>query len=267
MRYIHSVHAMDKLLNYNFENNRYNRQEQIPEWGKLRQEKLASAKVACVGAGGVKSTLLMALAASGIGHIRIIEFDLVEESNLNRQTLFTTKDIGQPKGLVAKKLLEGINPSITIEWINEKLTEENKDSLFEEFELIIEGGESPAGRNIVNEYCLKTKKPMVHASAQFSYGYVFSMLPKKKTACFACLFPTDHTRSIHTGAVPVWVCPVQIAGSLGAVEVIKYFLGYEDNMTVNKQLTFSSLLLSEEFDYKKVPRNKNCPICSKFYEE
>ncbi len=236
----------------------------MPEWGKEKQKLLEKARVACIGSGGVKSTFLMALAASGIGYIRIIEFDKVELSNLNRQTLFTTSKINKPKGEEAKRLLEDINPEIKIEWINEKVTKENIDKLLEGCELIIEGGESPAGRNIVNEYCLKTKKPMVHASAQFSYGYVFSMLPEKKSSCFACLFPEDHKREIHTGAVPVWAVPVQIAGSLGAAEVIKYFLGYKNNMVINKQLAFSSILLSEKFEYIPVPRKESCPICSKY---
>ncbi len=253
------------MLNFDFKDSEYNRQEQMPEWGNKRQDLLKKATVACVGSGGVKSTLLIALAAAGIGTIRIIEFDKVELSNINRQTLFTTKDIGKPKGLQAQNLLIRINPKINVEWINEKITSKNINRLLEGFEFIIEGGESPAGRNLINEYCLKTKKPMVHASAQFSYGYVFSMLPKKKTACFACLFPKNHTRTKHTGAVPIWVCPVQIAGSLGAVEVIKYFLGYEKNMVVNKQLVFSSLLLSEKFEYISIPRKKNCPVCSKYY--
>ncbi len=253
-------------LKFQFKNTRYNRQEQMPEWGILRQRKLASAKVACIGSGGVKSTLLMALAAAGIGYIKIIEFDNVELSNLNRQTLFNNKQIGLPKGKCAIKLLKSINPDIKTIWLNEKVTEQNIDSLLEDCELIVEGGESPNNRNLVNEYCLKTNKPMVHASAQFSYGYVFSMLPEKKSACFACLFPTDYSRKKHTGAVPVWVVPVQIAGSLGANEVIKYFLGYKDKMIVNKQLAFSSLLLSQCFEYLKIPRKKDCPVCSKYYE-
>jgi len=253
------------ILNYNFDNQRYNRQEQIPEWGSEKQKLLRNARVACIGSGGVKSTLLMALAAAGIGYIKIIEFDVIELSNLNRQTLFTTSKIGKPKGDEAKKLLKDINPEITVKWINKKVTQENINKLLEDCELIIEGGESPAGRNIVNKYCLETKKPMVHASAQFSYGYVFSMLPEKKSACFACLFPEDHKREIHTGAVPVWAVPVQIAGSLGAAEVIKYFLGYKNKMIINKQLAFSSILLSEKFEYISVPRREKCPICSQFY--
>lgn len=248
-----------------FENTRYNRQEQMPEWGSSGQELLSKASVGCIGCGGVKSTLLIALVASGIGNIKVIEFDKVELSNLNRQTLYTASSIGKSKCDETYNLLKNLNPDVNIDVVENKVTKDNIDVLLDGCELIVEGGESPYERNVVNEYCLKTKKPMVHASAQFSYGYVFSMLPEKKSACFACLFPNDHTRKEHTGAVPVWVAPVQIAGSLGAVEVLKYFLGYKDNMIINKQLAFSSLLLSEKFEYIDVPKNKDCSVCKKYY--
>lgn len=137
----------------------------------------------------------------------------------------------------------------------------------EKSEFIVEGGDSPFARNLVNEYCLKNNKPFVHASAQFSYGYVFSVVPEKKTACFACFFPDDYKREDHTGPVPVNVLSTSVAGSLGATEVFKWFLGYKNNMIVNKRLCFSSLLLSEEFKYKKQTRRLSCPVCSKHYRD
>lgn len=249
-----------------FENTRYNRQINMPEWGADKQEQLKNARVAVIGAGGVKTTLLTALVASGIGHLRIIEFDEVELSNLNRQTLYSTKDVGKPKGLVATNNLMALNPDTQIEWVNERINENNIDELLEGCEFIVEGGDSPHGRNLVNEYCLSAGKPYVHASAQYNYGYCFSVVPTKKTACFACFFPTDYTRKESTGPVPVSVLSAQIAGSLGAVEVLKWFLGYKNNMTVNKRLCFSSLLLSENFKYLKQNRRKNCPVCLKYYQ-
>jgi len=207
----------------------------------------------------------MALTAGGIGYIRIIEFDRVEISNLNRQLLYRTPDIGTPKGKTAVKTLCELNPDITIELIEEKVTEHNISQLFDGFEFIVEGGDSPAGRNLVNVYCLESGKPFVHASAQFSYGYVFSVIPLEQTACFACFFPDDHTRTEHTGPVPVNVLSTSIAGSLGAVEVFKWFLGYRDRMIINKRLCFSSLLLSGEFEYQLQQRRLDCPICSSYH--
>lgn len=254
-------------MDYNFLNERYNRQEQMPEWGHKRQEELAKARVAVIGAGGVKSTLLMNLAAAGIGNIKIIDFDNVEMSNLNRQLLFNTNDIGKSKAECAMNFLHMLNPTINIEYVHEKVSKDNISNLLNDWDFIVEGGESPAGRNLVNEYCLHESKPFVHASAQFCYGYVFSVIPDDKTACFACFFPDDHTRAVHTGAVPVCSLATSIAGSLGAAEVLKWYLGYKDRMIVNKRLCFSSLLLSEEFIYIPQERICDCPICSKHYHD
>ena len=249
-------------MQFDFKDARYNRQENMPEWGKDGQQRLGAASVAVVGAGGVKSTLLMALAAGGVGRIGIIEFDTVELSNLNRQILYRTSDIGMAKGVAAHKTLKDLNPDITIDLIQEKITRSNIDELLDYYELVVEGGESPDGRNAVNEYCLRKNKPMVHASAQFSYGYVFSMIPARKSACFACLFPKDHSRVEHTGPVPVNVLSTSVAGSLGAAEVFKWFLGYEDAMYINKRITFSSLLLSGVFSVDEISRRNDCECCS-----
>lgn len=237
----------------------------MPEWNQLGQARLHDASVAVIGAGGVKSTLLMSLAAAGVGHIKIIEFDHVELSNLNRQLLYRTHDIGQSKGAAARKTLSELNPDIHIELVEKKIGPANIHSLLDESEFIVEGGDSPDGRNLVNRYCLAQQKPMVHASAQFSYGYVFSMIPKEKTACFACLFPDNHLRAEHTGPVPVNVLSTSIAGTLGAAEVLKWFLGYSDRMHTNERLVFSSLLMSGEFSVETVERHPHCAVCSQYY--
>lgn len=250
---------------YEFKDSRYNRQEQMPEWG-IRQSKLRDARVAVIGAGGVKSTLLMNLVAGGIGEIRIIEFDKVELSNLNRQLLYRTSDIGRKKGLAAIDTLRALNPDTSLEWVDEKLTQKNISDLLEDFPLIVEGGDSPAGRNLVNEFCLRANRPFVHASAQFSYGYVLSVVPIRRTACFACFFPEDHLREQHTGPVPVNGLATSVAGSLGAAEVFKWFLGYPENLIVNRRLCFSSLILSSQFEYMDQPRREGCPVCSHIYE-
>jgi molybdopterin/thiamine biosynthesis adenylyltransferase len=244
---------------------RYNRQENMPEWGSARQSLIRAGSVACIGAGGVKATLLMALVAAGIGKLRIIEPDMVELSNLNRQLLFRTPDIGKKKGRAALETLQLLNPEVQIEWVDEKVDPFNIADLLMGFDFIVEGGESPAGRNLVNEYCLQSKQPFVHASAQFNYGYVFSVIPMEKTSCFACFFPHDHTRIAHTGAVPVSVLSTSIAGSLGANEVLKWLSGHRSKMISNRRLCFSSLFLSQEFIYEApAVRTDQCPICSKY---
>jgi adenylyltransferase/sulfurtransferase len=250
---------------FHFEDNRYNRQEQMPEWGIERQRALRNAKVVVIGAGGVKSTLLMSLVAAGIGQLRIIEFDKVELSNLNRQILYRTKDVGKAKVKACMATLRDLNPEINIEAINKKVTERNISDLCQDFDYVVEGGDSPAGRNLVNEYCLASNKPFTHASAQFSYGYVFSVIPTLKTACFACFFPTDHSRQEHTGPVPVNVLATSVAGSIGAAEVLKWFMNYRESMLINRRLCFRSLLLSGEFSVEMQDRRPDCPVCSRYY--
>ncbi len=224
---------------FNFEDLRYNRQINMPEWGQDEQEKLKNSSVVVIGSGGVKSTLLLCLVAAGIGKLRIIEFDRVELSNLNRQLLFRTEDIGRKKVDVAAETLKSLDPEISIEAIDAKVTNSNIDDLLGGFDVVVEGGDCPAGRNMINEYCLKKGIPMIHPSAQFSYGYVLSVIPKLKTACFACYFPDDHTRKEHTGPVPVNVLSTSVAGSLGAAEVIKYLLDHIESMSINEPVNNS----------------------------
>ncbi len=248
-----------------YKDERYNRQHVMPEWGPERQLLVSKARVAVIGAGGVKSTLLMSLAAAGVGFLRIIEFDRVELSNLNRQILYQTSDIGHKKVTRCTSTLHDLNPEIVIEGVDAKVDERNIARLCDDVDFVVEGGDSPRGRNLVNEYCLSARKPFTHASAQFNYGYVFTVIPAEKTACFACFFPADHTRSIHTGPVPVSVLSTSVAGSLGATEVLKWFTGHRDSLYVNKRLCFSSLLLSGEFTIERQPRRPTCPVCSHHY--
>lgn len=248
-----------------FEDARYNRQLMMPEWGLEGQAKLARSATTVIGAGGVKSSLLMCLAAAGVGRIRLVEFDRIELSNLNRQTLYRTSQIGRPKVEAAAELLRDLNPEITIESVNRRFDESSAADLISDADFIVEGGDSPFARNLVNEACLRLNKPFVHASAQFSYGYVFSVVPAWRTACFACFFPRDHTRTETTGAVPVNVLSVHLAGTLGAAEVLKYLLGHTENMHVNRRLCFSSLLLSGRFEVIEQPRREECPVCGRCY--
>lgn len=238
----------------------------MKEWGEDGQNKLCKSSVVVIGAGGVKSTLLMCLVAAGVGRVRIIEFDTVEMSNLNRQILYRTSDIGSKKGYASLKTLQDLNDEITIELIDEKLTFDNMKNLLEGFDFIVEGGDCPYARNLVNEFSLESKIPMVHCSAQFSYGYVFSVIPQNATACFACIFPDDHQRQEHTGPVPVNVLSTALAGTLGAAEVIKWLIGDRSKMYVNGKRFFDSLVINNTIGFEPTNRNPSCKVCSKYYE-
>jgi len=112
---------------------------------------------------------------------------------------------------------------------------------------------------------LPQKTTFMHASTRFNYGYCFTVVPAQKTACFACFFPTDHAREVSTGVVPVNILATQIAGTLGATEVIKCIMDYHDTLMGHKKVRFSSLFLSEEFGTEKQARRKKCPVCTPIY--
>jgi molybdopterin-synthase adenylyltransferase len=247
-----------------FENTRYNRHVTMPEWGSEGQKALSRASVAVIGAGGVKATLLLALAAAGIGRIKIIEFDRIELSNLNRQLLFRTDDIGRFKGEVAQEALRALNPDVDVAWVNDRLVAENMAEYLADVDFVSEGADNFRDHRALNEYCLRNGKPYTHCSAQYSYGYVFSVVPAWQTACFSCYYPQEWARTADVGPVPVNVLATQLAGTLGATEILRYLLGHHDPMHVNRRLAFSSLLLSGDFELLPQLRRPDC-VCASIY--
>lgn len=227
----------------------------MPQLGSEAQRSLQQASVVSIGAGGVKSPLLYYLAAAGVGTLRIIDFDQVELSNLNRQILFTTDDIGQNKAERGQARLASLNDEISIEAVPERVDENNIGRLLDGFDIVVEGGDSLAGRILVNDYCTRSGVPMVHASAQYGYGYVLTYLPGK-SSCFLCAFP-DLPEG-HGGSVPVWGVATGIAGCLGAGEVIKLATGAGEPL-VNGYLAFSAF--QGTFDFIPVERRPDCPSC------
>lgn len=148
-----------------FVNTRYNRQELIPQLGPTTQQRLAHARVVSIGAGGVKSPMLYYLVAAGVGHLAIIDFDRVELSNLNRQILYTAADVGRNKAEAARDRLRQLNSEVTINAIDARVGADNIDDLLSGYQIVIEGGDSLAGRLLCNDYCSRRRTPMVHASA------------------------------------------------------------------------------------------------------
>ena len=234
---------------------RYNRQELMPQIGRSGQERIRSSSVAVIGAGGVKSPMLYYLAAMGVGRLRIIDFDRVELSNLNRQILFTQDDVGMPKATAAASRLRRLNPSIEIEERVERVTERNIEDLLASFDVVVEGGDSLPGRLVVNRYCLDSGLPMVHASAQFNYGYVLTVLPRH-TACFECVFP-DLPEG-HGGSVPVVGVATGLAGVLGAGEVLK-LVTRQGRLLTDGIMVFSGF--QGVFEFIPSPRNFDCAAC------
>src|SRR6185503_1832073 len=132
-------------------------------------------------------------------------------------------------------------------------------------DIVSEGADNFPDHRAVNEFCLATGIPYSHCSAQYSYGYVFSVVPAWRTACFTCFYPGEWAMQEAVGPVPVNVLSVQLAGTLGAAEILRYLLGHHDAMHVNRRLAFSSLLLSGRFELLPQPRRADC-VCAGYYD-
>ncbi len=248
---------------------RYNRQIILPEIGLEGQIKLKNAKVLIIGAGGLGSPVLLYLTAAGVGEIGIIDHDRVDESNLHRQVLFQVGDINQFKSIAAKAHLEKLNPHIKIEAYNEKLTSQNALSLFNQYDLIIDGTDNFPTRYLVNDACVLTNKPYVYASISQFEGQVtifnYTDASGKKGPNYRDLFPEPPA----PGSVPscaeggvLGVLP-GILGSFQANEAIKIITESGQNLSgrlfVFNALHFTSYTL-------KIKANEDAPPITKLID-
>lgn len=204
---------------------RYSRHILLDKVGLQGQEKLKSAKVLVVGAGGLGCPVLQYLTAAGVGTIGIIDFDSVDETNLQRQILFTTQDIGKNKALAAQEHLALLNPFITIQTFPERLTNQNALELFQKFDVIVDGTDNFSTRYLVNDACVITEKPLVYGSIYKFEGQV-TVFNYKNGPSYRCLFPEPP----KVGSVPncsqigvIGVLPGLI-GTQQANETIKIIL-------------------------------------------
>lgn len=229
----------------------------MPQIGDEGQKLLNNFSVVSVGAGGVKSPLLYYLAAAGVGKIKIIDFDKVDLSNLNRQILYNMDDIGEYKAVVATKKLQQLNPEIKIESSIKKVDPDNIEELLEGYDVILEGGDGPEQRMMVNKFAVENDIPMVHVSAQYGYGYAFTRL-NHSDPCLHCAFP-DLPES-RKGPVAVFGVATGIAGVMGAGEVIKIALHKGE---LARGYMLSSSVFQNDFYKLPVEKDPNCPVCGK----
>ncbi len=208
---------------------RYNRHIVLSEVGQKGQDKLSNSKVLVVGAGGLGCPVLQYLTAAGIGTIGIIDFDVVEESNLQRQILFGTSSLGENKALAAKNRLTDLNPTILIEAYPQKLTSGNALTLFKNYDIIVDGTDNFATRYLINDAAILVNKPVVYGAIYKFEGQV-SVFNYQKGPSYRCLFPTPPKQGSVANCSDVGVLGVLpgIIGSMQANEVIKIILGFED---------------------------------------
>lgn len=241
------------------EKNRYARQLILKKFGEKGQLALKKSSVLVIGSGGLGSPICFYLAAAGVGNLGIADFDVVDDSNLQRQILHNIQDIGVKKVESAKNKLSALNPFIKIEIFDEKVTADNIFELIKKFDFIIDGTDTFDAKYLINDACVMMGKPYSHGSVMQYDGQSITVLPKK-TACFRCVFEKKPKAGSVPSAAEVGVLGAVpgIFGSLQAVEAIKYLIGEGDLLT-DRLLIHDSLHMI--FQTVKVKRNLKCPIC------
>ncbi len=233
---------------------RYGRQIMIPEVGEKGQEKLKKAKVFIAGAGGLGSPVSIYLTAAGVGHIRLVDHDKVDLTNLNRQVAHWTADVGRKKVESAQEKLNKLNPNVTVETLSVTISEENVSELVAGFDLIVDAMDNLPTRYLLNRAAIEHGVPFFHGAVNGFQGRAMTVIPGK-TACLRCLYrgPVPESKFPVIGVAPAVIACIQ------ATEVIKYIVGIGD-LLANRLLAYDGLNL--KFTEFKVQRNPQCDHCA-----
>ncbi len=239
---------------------RYSRHLIIPDVGMMGQRRLMNAKVLCVGAGGLGSPALMYLAAAGVGTLGIVEFDTVDESNLQRQIIHGQSDIGKSKAESAKESISEINPYVKVNIHNVRLDVDNVMEIFAQYDLIVDGTDNFATRYLVNDAAVLLKKPYVWGSI-YRFDGQASVFWAEHGPCYRCLYPEPPPPGMVPSCAEGGVLGVLCAsiGSIQTTEAIKLIAGIGESL-IGELIVYDALELS----YRKVKIRKDpkCPICS-----
>jgi len=238
---------------------RYSRHIILQQVGGTGQQKLLKGRVLLVGAGGLGSPAGLYLAAAGVGSIGIIDPDLVDMSNLQRQVLHATADIGKPKVQSAAETMQSINPDIQIRVYREALLAENALDVVKDYDFVIDGTDNFPAKFLVADACHLAGKAYSHAGILRFDGQTITVIPGQST-CYRCVFKSPPPAGVIPSCSQVGVLGVMagIIGSIQAAEAIKYILGTGDLLT-NRLLVFDALKM--KFREVKVKRNAACPLC------
>jgi molybdopterin/thiamine biosynthesis adenylyltransferase/rhodanese-related sulfurtransferase len=238
---------------------RYSRHLIMPEVGMDGQLKLKQARVLMIGAGGLGAPLGLYLAAAGVGHLGIVDFDVVDFTNLQRQVTFSTTDVGRPKIEAAKERLLAMNPMIEITTHETRLTSANALELFKDYDIVVDGTDNFPTRYLVNDACVLLGKRNVYGSI-FRFEGQVSIFGAPSGPCYRCLYPEPPPPGLVPSCAEGGVLGVLpgIVGSLQAVETIKLILGAGDSL-VGRLLLFDALGM--KFRELKLKKNPDCPLC------
>jgi sulfur-carrier protein adenylyltransferase/sulfurtransferase len=238
---------------------RYSRHLIMPEVGMDGQLKLKNAKVFCIGTGGLGAPLGVYLAAAGVGRIGLVDFDVVDNSNLQRQILFGTKDVGRAKIAAAADRLRDLNPEIQIDTYETRLTSDNALDLFKPYDIIVDGTDNFPTRYLVNDACVILGKPNVYGSI-FRFEGQATIFAYPGGPCYRCLYPEPPPPGLVPSCAEGGVLGVLpgIVGSIQAAETLKLILGAGDSL-VGRLLLFDALAM--KFRELKLRKNPECPAC------
>jgi molybdopterin-synthase adenylyltransferase len=238
---------------------RYSRQILLPEWDMDAQLKLANSRVLMIGAGGLGNPAAQILVRAGLGFLRLVDFDSIEESNLQRQFLFQSSDIGLPKVEVAVRELQKINPWTTIEAINLKIDVDNLPELLADIDLALDGSDNFATRDMINQACVQAKVPLLSAAAIGLEGQIAFFQPAQ--GCYRCLFGNglnDDTRQCAESGV--LASTTAVIASLQAHHALLY-LGLGQAPLANRLLIWNGITMQQRV--LKFAKDHSCPICSR----
>ena len=240
---------------------RYSRHIILKEIGVKGQKKLAAAKVLIIGAGGLGAPAAMYLAAAGVGKIGIADADVVDLSNLQRQIIHTTDDVGKPKVESAAETMRAINPDVEVKTYNEFIYSKNILDIIADYDFVLDGTDNFPAKFLINDACVMANKPFTHAGIIRFKGQLMTVIPHE-SPCYRCAFKEPPPK----GAVPtcreagVVGAMAGVIGSLQALEAIKYITGAGELLT-GKLLTFDALTM--KFHTVKLPqRGEGCAVCS-----
>ena len=238
---------------------RYSRHLIMPEVGMEGQRKLKQASILCVGAGGLGSPLAFYLTAAGVGRIGIVDFDVVDFSNLQRQIIHSTADVGRPKLESAREKLEALNPNVKIETHETMLTSDNALELFEDYDIIADGTDNFPTRYLVNDACVLTGKPNVYGSI-FRFEGQASVFATADGPCYRCLYPEPPPPGLVPSCAEGGVLGILpgLVGLIQATEAIKLMLGKGESL-IGRLMLFDALKMN--FRELKLRRNPVCPAC------
>jgi len=241
---------------------RYSRHLILSEVGREGQERLKAASVALVGAGGLGSPAAIYLSAVGIGTIGMVDFDRVEEGNLQRQVLHGSADVGRTKLQSAKEKIAAINPNVQFIPHEERLTSANALAILKDYDVVVDGTDNFATRYLVNDACVMLKKPNVYASISRFEGMASVFAPHLGGPCYRCWYPEPpppgRVPSCAEAGVLGVLCGVM--GSLQALETVKLILG-KGTPLLGRLLRFDALAMV--FREHRIPRDPDCPLCGR----